>query len=437
MEATKHTALILGGGFAGLSAARALRCAPVHVRIIDRQNHHLFQPLLYQVASAGLNPSDIASPIRQILRNQKNVEVTLAEVQAIDAGRRRVVLADGEAHYDWLVVCTGATHSYFGRDDWAPFAPGLKDLNDALEIRRRILLAFEAAEREEDPSTRKVALTFVIAGAGPTGVELAGAVAEIARHTLVREFRRFDPRSARVVLVEAGSKVLSAYEAPLNERARAQLEGLGVEVRLGSPVTGVDRQGVSLGSDRIEARTVLWACGVAGSPLAKTLGVPLDKAGRVLVDEALRAPGRPEIFVAGDLCAVYGKDGKPVPAVAPAAMQQGKCAALNIIQALEGKPVKPFRYHDKGSLATIGRAAAVAQLGKIKLSGWIAWIAWAFIHIFFLIGFRNRLIVMFQWAWAYITYDRGVRLITGRVEPLVATSKEPIDSFSNTKDERS
>jgi NADH dehydrogenase len=412
--------VIIGAGFGGLNAARALKKAPVRLIVIDRQNHHLFQPLLYQVATAALNPSDIASPIRRILRNQQNTEVLLAEATAIDLARKRVVLAVGEVPYDHLIVATGVTHSYFGHNDWEPFAPGLKSIEDALEIRRRVLYAFEAAEREADPARRRAWLTFVIVGAGPTGVELAGALSEIARHTLARDFRHINPAEAQVILLEGTARVLPVYTEDLSEAARRQLVHLGVEVHTGKMVTAIDPEGVNLGPDRIEARTVLWAAGVAASPLARSLGVPLDRAGRVQVEPDLSLPGHPEVVVIGDLASLT-QDGRPIPGVAPAAIQQGNHAARNIVRSLRGQPRQPFRYLDKGSLATIGRAAAVADLNLIKLSGWIAWLAWLFIHIFFLIGFRNRFIVLFQWAWSYVTYDRGARLITGRpkyLEPI-------------------
>lgn len=411
--------VILGAGFAGLSAAKALRRADVRVTVIDRENHHLFQPLLYQVATAALNPSDIASPIRRILRRQRNAEVLLADAVAIDPARRVVVLADGEVPYDALILATGATHSYFGRDDWEEHAPGLKSLEDALTIRRKMLLAFEVAEREPDAARRAAWMTFVVVGAGPTGVELAGALAGIARRTLARDFRHIDPASARVLLLEGTDRVLPAYVPELSASARAQLERLGVEVRTGAKVTQIDAEGVSVGGERIATRTVVWAAGVAASPLARSLGVPLDRAGRVIVEPDLSVPGRPEIFVVGDLMHAES-DGKPVPGVAPAAMQAGRHAAACIRGGLAGRPRRPFRYIDKGMLATIGRAAAVAHLGRLKLSGFLAWMMWLFVHIVFLIGFRNRLLVLIQWAWSYLTYDRGARLITGRASgPLV------------------
>jgi len=408
--------VILGGGFGGLYAARALKDAPVRITLVDRRNHHIFQPLLYQVATAALNPSDIAHPIRSVLRAQKNVEVVLAEGQAIDAPGRRVILTDGEIAYDYLIVATGATHSYFGRDDWEAVAPGLKTLEDALEIRRRVLYAFEAAEREDDPGERQALLTFVVVGAGATGVEIAGALVEVARHALERDFRRIDPTQARVLLVEGGPRVLAAYPPDLSEKARLMLTTLGVEVRLSAKVTAIDDQGVSLETDgrseRIAARTTLWGAGVKASPLGKSIGAPLDRAGRVRVTPHLTVPGHEELFVIGDLAAV-DNDGKQVPGVAGAAIQGGQHAAEMILRHLRGETPSPFHYVDKGTLATIGRASAVAVFGKLKLSGFIAWAAWLFIHILLLIGFRNRIMVFVQWAWAYVTFQRGARLITG------------------------
>lgn len=404
--------VIIGGGFGGLTAAQALKRAKARITLIDRQNHHLFQPLLYQVATAALNPSDIASPIRRVLRRQANTEVLLAEVVSIDPATRTVILEDGSVSYDYLIVATGATHSYFGHDDWEPAAPGLKSINDALGIRRRVLYAFEAAERESDPAEQTRWLTFVVVGGGPTGVELAGALSEIARHALARDFRRIDPARARVILVEAAPRVLQAYTSDLSEAARRQLQTLGVEVLTGSMVTAIDSWGVTLANQRIDARTVLWAAGVAASPLGRALGVPLDRAGRVRVNADLTIPGHDDIYVVGDLASLE-QDGGLIPGVAPAAMQEARHAASNILRSIEGRPRLPFHYHDKGSLATIGRGAGVAQIGRIRLSGRLAWLAWLFIHIFFLIGFRNRFVVMFSWAWSYVTYDRGARLITG------------------------
>ncbi|HEY7514898.1 MAG TPA: NAD(P)/FAD-dependent oxidoreductase, partial [Vicinamibacteria bacterium] len=398
--------VVLGAGFGGLEAARALRHAPVRVTVVDRRNHHLFQPLLYQVATAGLSPAEIASPIRRILRKQSNTAVVLAEALSIDVAGKRVLLADGALPFDRLVVAAGATHSYFGHDEWERFAPGLKSIEDALEIRRRALVAFEAAEREDDAERRRAWLTFVVVGGGPTGVEMAGALAEIARHTLVREFRRIDPRAARVILVEAGPRILPAYPPDLSDRASRQLEALGAQVWTGMAVTDVSPDGVQMGAERVAARTVVWAAGVQASPLARSLGAPLDRAGRVKVGPDLSLPGHPDVFVVGDL-ALFEQDGRPVPGVAPAAMQMGRHAALNILRSLDGQPPVPFRYVDKGSLATIGRRSGVALLGKLRLWGFPAWVAWLAIHIFFLIGFRNRFVVMFTWAWAYLTYQRS------------------------------
>jgi NADH dehydrogenase len=398
--------VIVGGGFAGLACARRLARAPVRVTLVDRRNHHLFQPLLYQVATAALNPGDIAAPIRGILRGQANVEVVLGEVTAIDRARRRVVLADGELAWDFLVVATGANHSYFGHDEWARFAPGLKTVEDALDIRRRVLLAYERAEREEDPERRRAWLTFVVVGGGATGVELAGALAEIARHTLKGEFRRIDPTRARVVLIEGADRVLPPYTPDLSEKARLQLERLGVTVWLGKRVTGVDADGVTIGAERLKAKTVIWAAGIASSPLGRSLGAPLDRAGRVQVEPDLSVPGRPEIFVIGDLATVPG-----VPGIAPAAKQMGRLAAANIVRILRKETTREFKYKDYGQLATIGRNAAVAMIGKLKLSGYLAWLMWLVAHIYFLINFRNRLAVMIDWAWSYWTYNRGARII--------------------------
>ena len=400
--------LILGCGFGGLWAAQALRKAPAQVTVIDRTNHHLFSPLLYQVATAGLSAPAIAAPIRHVLAKQRNTTVLMAQVTSIDRDERQVVLEDGALlPYDYLIVATGATHSYFGNDAWAPYAPGLKTLEDAFEIRSRILLAFERAEREPDAAKRAAWLTFVVVGAGATGVELAGTLAEIARHTLKGEFRHFDPRNARVILVEAAGRVLPAYPPVLSDKARLQLERLGVTVFLEKRITGVDAQGVSMSEERIAAKTVLWAAGVASSPLGRSLGAPLDRAGRVQVEPDLSVPGHPEIFVVGDLAAV-----KNVPGIAPAAKQMGRLAALNIIHTLRGKARTPFRYRDYGQLATIGRNAAVAHFGRVKLSGYPAWLVWLLAHIYFLINFRNRIVVMLDWAWAYWTFNRYARVIT-------------------------
>jgi NADH:quinone reductase (non-electrogenic) len=418
MNAQPHV-VILGGGFGGLYAARHLRKAPVRVTLADRHNYHLFQPLLYQVATAALNPSDIAAPIRGVLSRQRNTNVLLGEATAIDPNRKVVTLRDGELSYDYLIVATGATHSYFNHPEWEANAPGLKSIDDALEIRRRVLVAFEAAERETDPALQSQWLTFVIVGAGPTGVELAGALSEIARKSMIRDFRRIDPSQARVILLEGKDRVLPPYPPSLSEKARKQLEGLGVEVITSAVVTAVNDHEVRIGEKTIPTRTVLWAAGVQASPLAKSLGVPLDRAGRVIVEQDLTIPGHGDVFVIGDLAAMKQADGTEVPGVAPAAIQEGVHTARNIERAIAGQPMKPFHYFDKGSLATIGRAAGVGDFGWLKVSGFIAWFAWLTVHIFFLIGFRNRFLVLTQWAWAYVTYERGARLITGRVEPVL------------------
>jgi len=416
-ESRPHV-VILGGGFGGLAVARGLAKTNARITLIDRRNHHLFQPLLYQVATAGLSAPSIAAPLRQILREQTNVTVLLDEATNIDVTRRRVMLANGELGYDALIVATGATHAYFGRDDWARHAPGLKTLDDAFTIRRRVLLAFERAEREDDPAQRQAYLNFVIVGGGATGVELAGTLAEIARHTLPREFRRADPRKANVLLVEAGPRLLPAFATELSDKARRQLEKLGVEVRLGAAVTAIDSDGVMLGDTRYPAHTVLWAAGVAASPLGRSLDAPLDRAGRVQVEPDLTLPGHPEVFVVGDLASVMQADGKPVPGVAPAAKQMGRYVADTLKTRWRGvAPPPPFHYRDDGTLATIGRMAAVAQFGRLKLSGLLAWWVWLTAHIAFLIGFRNRLVVMLDWAWAYWTYARHARIVTGSDEP--------------------
>jgi len=412
----KPRVAIVGGGFGGLYAAQTLTHADLQITLLDRRNHHLFQPLLYQVATAGLSPGDIAYPIRAILRKQKNVRVLLAEVVSIDTGRRLVHLKDGELGYDFLILATGARHAYFGHEEWEINAPGLKSLEDALEIRRRILLAFEKAERATEEARRCALLTFVIVGGGPTGVELAGAIAEIARQVMVSDFRAINPREARIFLVEAGPRILSAFPEELSRAAEEALTKLCVEVKTNCPVTSVEPGRVGLGEDRYPAATVLWAAGVMASPLAKSLGVPLDRVGRVLVEPDLTIPGHPEVFVVGDLAAFTHQTGKPLPGVCPVAIQQGRHAARNIVRASAGLPLEPFRYWDKGNLATIGRAHAVADFGRFKISGFFAWLVWLFVHIFFLIGFRNRFIVLFEWAWAYFTFQRGARLITGDID---------------------
>jgi len=407
MTTSSQSVLILGCGFGGLWAAQALRKASVDVTVLDRTNHHLFTPLLYQVATAGLSSPSIAGPIRHILAGQRNATVLLGEARSVLPAEKCVLAEDGnKISYDYLIVATGTTHSYFGRDDWAPYAPGLKTLADALEIRRRVLLGFEMAERETDPARRAAWLTFVVVGGGPTGVELAGTFAEIARHTLRGEFRRIDPHSARVVLVEGTERVLPAYPPDLSRKAQLQLERLGVTVWPSRLVTGVDAEGIQIGAERLSAKTVVWAAGVAASPLGRSLGAPLDRAGRVHVAPDLSVPGHPEIFVVGDLAAIEG-----VPGIAPAAKQMGRHAAKNILASLKGGKTRPFRYRDQGQLATIGRNAAVVVMGRMKLSGFPAWLVWLVAHIYFLINFRNRLIVMIDWAWAYFTYERYARIM--------------------------
>ncbi len=414
MAAARPHVVIVGGGFGGLWAARSLRRASVHVTLVDRRNHHLFLPLLYQVATAGLNPGDIAAPIRRVLRRQANATVLLGEAAAVDLDGRRVLLGDGAAlAYDALILAAGSRHDYFGHDEWAAVAPGLTTVEDALDLRRRVLLAYEAAEREEDEGRRAAWLTCVVIGGGPTGVELAGALAEMARHALAGEFRRIDPRAARVILLEGLDRVLPSYPPDLSVKARRSLQRLGVEVRTGARVGGIDEDGVRLAEERIDARCVFWAAGVSASPLSRSLGAPLDRMGRVLVQRDLSVPGRPEILVIGDMAAVPQAGGGFAPALAPCAMQQGRLAARNVVRRLRGLPGEPFRYRDRGRMATIGRSAAVADFGRVRLSGWIAWAAWLAVHIVFLIGFRSRLLVLAQWTWAYWTYDRGVRLVTG------------------------
>ncbi|HEX4439245.1 MAG TPA: NAD(P)/FAD-dependent oxidoreductase [Thermoanaerobaculia bacterium] len=414
--ATGPRVVILGAGFAGLSAARELAGADVQVTVVDRRNHHLFAPLLYQVATAALSPGDIAYPIRAILSRQANTRVLLGDAVAIDPARRELVLTDERIPYDYLILASGSRHAYFGHDAWEKDAPGLKTLEDALEIRRRILLAFERAEREHDPAQRRRLLTFVLVGGGPTGVELAGAISEISRHVLVKDFRAIDPREARIVLAEAGPRILPAYAAESSEHAAQTLRARGVEVRTGTPITGVDADGVLAGGERIEASTILWTAGVAASPLAASLGVERDRAGRVAVDRDLSVPEHPQIFVAGDLALFPYQTGAPLPGVAQVALQQGRHAARNVRRDLERQPRQPFHYSDRGNLAVIGRSAAVAEIYGLKLSGWAAWLVWCFIHILYLIGFRNRFVVMFEWAWSYFSDQRGARLITGDLE---------------------
>jgi NADH dehydrogenase len=421
MEHRPHV-VVIGGGFGGLNAAKHLAKAPVRVTLVDRRNHHLFQPLLYQVATAALAPADIAYPIRGVLAQQANARVLLAEVKSIDVDKRTVTLDDGSLHYDFLVVATGATHSYFGKDQWATIAPGLKSIEDALEIRRRIFLAYEAAERESDPALQREWLTFAVVGGGPTGVELAGALGEIGLHTLAKDFRSIDPTEVRVLLFEGKERVLTAYPEKLSEAARRSLEERQVSVRLNTLVTAMDDRSVTVkgpqGEERIGTRTVLWAAGVQASPLSRHLGAPLDRSGRVIVEPDLSIPGHPEVFVVGDLAKMVS-DGVEVPGVAQGALQGGKHVARIIASDARGKPERrPFRYHDKGNMATVGRAEAVIATKRFAKHGWLAWMLWWVVHIFFLVGFRNRVFMMFHWAWSWLTYKRGSRLITGDIGQL-------------------
>ena len=421
--------VIIGGGFAGIEAVKALHRAKVQVTLIDRRNHHLFQPLLYQVATATLNPANIASPLRHIFRSYDNLEVLLAEVKSIDVPGKIVKLTDGEVKFDYLIMAAGASHSYMGHDEWAEHAPGLKSIEDAVEIRRRILLAFEAAEREADPRAKREWTTFVVVGGGPTGVELAGSLSEIARNDMVHEFHNFNPTRSRVILIEAGPRVLSSYAENLSASAQKQLETLGVEVRTNTSVTGIDATGVKTKDEFIACRTVLWGAGVQGSPLGKSLGAPIDKHGRVEIKPDLTIPNASYIYVVGDQSAIKRKDGKPVPGVAQAAIQMGKLAARNILKQIKGQPTTPFEYWDKGELATIGRARGIGQIGKFQLTGFAAWMMWSMIHIFFLIGFRGRFLVMFEWVLLYVFHNRGSRLITGEYHDILdrVDSPQPAD----------
>jgi NADH:ubiquinone reductase (H+-translocating) len=408
--------VIIGGGFGGLTAARSLARAPVQITLIDRKNHHTFQPLLYQVATAGLSPGDITAPIRWVLRAQRNVEVLLAEVTGFDLQRRRVFAGDLEFPYDYLIVAAGASHAYFGHEEWEPLAPGLKTVEDAMEIRNRVLLAFELAERQAAFGDQVSPLNFIVIGAGPTGVELAGTLAEITRTALAKDFRKINPKRARIILLEGGERVLPAYPDDLSASALRQLRHLGVEVRTSAKVSGIEANAVHIGDEVLAATVVLWAAGVAASPLGRLLGLPTDRAGRVQVQPDLSPAGHPELFVIGDLAALRDEHGALLPGLAPVAIQEGKAVARNIVRELRRQPRIAFRYFDKGSLATIGRAAAVGQIGKLHFSGFTAWLAWLFVHIAYLIGFRNRFVVLFSWAWSYFTFDRGVRLITGSPE---------------------
>ena len=409
----KPRVVIVGAGFGGLEAAKKLACKDVHVTVIDRTNHHLFQPLLYQVATAALSPADIAAPIRAVLSKCKNMEVILAEVRSVDVDARKVKMSDGtELDYDFLVLATGARHSYFGHDEWEKLAPGLKSLEDAIEVRRRLLMAFEYAERITDEAARRAAMTFVIIGGGPTGVEMAGAIAEIARHTLAKDFCHIDPSQARVILVEGDPRLLAAFPEDLSASALKQLVDLGVEVRTDARATDLTDTGVQVGDEFIPCRVKIWAAGNNASFVGKTLGVPIDRVGRVMVNDDLTIPGHPEVQVIGDLANFSHQTGQPLPGVSPVAMQQGRLAARNILATIDGHKPQRFYYWDKGNMATIGRHKAVADLKLVHLSGLPAWLAWLFVHLIFLVGFRNRLLVLFQWAWAYLTFNAGARLIT-------------------------
>lgn len=412
----KRHVVVVGGGFGGLGVAKALRRAPVRVTLVDRSNHHLFQPLLYQVAMAGLSPAEIAVPIRSVLYRHENARVLLDEVLKVDIANRTVQLRESDSlHYDYLVIATGARTNYFGHDEWAALAPGLKDLDDAVEIRRRVLLAFEAAERENDEAARRRHLTFVVIGGGPTGVELAGAIAELASFVLARDFRAIHPDATRVLLLEGGSTLLAGFDAQLSASAANSLKEMGVEVRTGARVTGIDAQGVSLGDERVEASTVLWAAGVRASELCATLGVPLDRGGRIPVNADCSIAGHEEVFCIGDAASFIPQGSeRPLPGVSPVAMQQARFVAKAIAASIAGKPRGRFGYVDKGTMATIGRSRAVAQVGRLRFSGFIAWLTWLLVHIFYLIDFRNRVVVLMDWAWSYLTYKRGARLITGR-----------------------
>jgi len=408
----KPHVIIVGAGFGGLEAAKKITCENVRVTVIDRTNYHLFQPLLYQVATAALSPADIAAPVRAVLSKCRNVEVILAEVQSVDVDAKKVKTVDLEIDYDYLILATGARHSYFGHNEWEKLAPGLKSLEDAVELRRRILLAFEYAEKTTDEAARRAAMNFVIIGGGPTGVEMAGAIAEISRHTLAKDFRHINPSEARVILIEGEPRLLAAYPPDLSESARKQLVELGVEVRPSTRATNLTEAGVQIGDEFIPCRVKIWAAGNNASFVGKTLGIPVDRVGRVIVNNDLTIPGHPEVQVIGDLANFPHQTGEPLPGISPVAMQQGRHAARNVLAMINGRKPQRFRYRDKGTMATIGRNKAVADLKFMHLSGLPAWLAWLFVHIVFLVGFRNRLLVLFQWAWAYLTFDKGARLIT-------------------------
>jgi NADH dehydrogenase len=408
--------VVIGAGFSGLNAAKKLKNAPVRLTLVDRKNHHTFQPLLYQVALAVLSPAEIATPVRAVVRNASNTEVLLGEVNGFDLEKRLVRIDNLDLRYDFLIVASGATHAYFGHPEWAEYAPGLKTIEDAIEIRRRVLLTFESAEREAFARGSCPPLNFVVIGGGPTGVELAGAIADISKRYMERDFRAIDPAHSRIILLEGAPRALPVYPEDLSASAEKQLREMGVEVRTNAMVTNVEPGMVTVGTERIPANVILWGAGVSASPLGRMLGAPIDKAGRVFVEPDLSVPGHPEVFVTGDLASLRMKNGKPVPGVAPAAIQMGKFAARQIQRSIQGKPREDFAYVDKGTLATIGRSHAVADLGRFHFSGYLAWLSWLFIHLFFLIGFRNRILVVMEWAWAYVTYNQGARLITEPME---------------------
>jgi len=407
--------VVVGGGFGGLAVAKGLRRErQVELTLIDRRNHHLFQPLLYQVAMAGLSPAEIAAPIRSLLSSQRNARVRLDEVTSVDPAARRVLTASGKVGYDVLVLACGARHAYFGHDAWEEHAPGLKSVEEATEIRRRVLLAYEHAEMEKDPARQKMLLTFVVVGGGPTGVELAGALGEMSRFTLARDFRHIDPALARVILIEAGPRILPGFPATLARRATRDLESLGVQVWTSSTVTGIDANGVDVGPERIQTATALWAAGVQASPVTKSLGALLDRNGRVLVEPDLSVPGHPEIFAIGDMASARDEDGSPLPGLAPVAKQAGAHVARTIRRMLRDEPRQPFHYVDRGQMATIGRSRAIAAVGPVRFAGFFAWLTWLVVHIYFLVGFKNRLFVVISWAWSYLTFRRGARLIENR-----------------------
>ncbi len=429
--APRHV-VVVGGGFGGLCAAQKLAgVAGVEVTIIDRRNHHLFQPLLYQVATAGLSPAEIAYPIRTIFSGKRNVKVLLDKATSVDLGRRVLVTEDTEIPYDNLILACGARHSYFGHDEWEPYAPGLKSLEEATEIRRRMLTAFELAEKETDPERQRKLLTFVVIGGGPTGVELAGALGEISRFTLAKDFRNIDPRRTRVILIEAGPRILVAFDESLSQRATTDLESLGVTVWTSTKVTRVDEEGVTLGNETVQAATILWAAGVAPSELNKSLGVPLDRQGRIVVEQDCSLKHHPEVFIVGDQ-AHFEQDGKPLPGLAPVAMQQGRLVGRNIRRELAGKAREPFHYRDKGQMATIGRRRAIVEFGRFKFGGFFAWLTWLFIHVLYLIGFKNRLEVILNWSWNYFAFSRGARLIVGKdSRPPPAPQARPAPTISS------